>query len=237
MIEIQKHVGAGMLETPELLLRQVLMEGLRELAGDRARQDELFLRVDSLRQGTQEEWAEDMRDLLARLVRFHEEGGLQVSVGYPMDDATYPYVSLVTEGASESPGGAVMGDVLGRTYRVIGTATADDWDSSSTERHKIVGVDYTTNLQVGCWALASEESMLVLALVRHLLFRHKGRLFEAGVRELTFSESGFQPSPDLYPRTGYVPVVRCTLEWTLRQTRRTRPVPTRVRMRTGTYSS
>ena len=231
------HRGAGMLETPELLVRQVLLEGLVELAGDEARLDELFGRVDDLRQGSQDEWVDDFKVALRRMAQLHGDGGVSVGVGYPMDDAHYPYVSIVTDSAGESPGGASMGDVLGRTYSVIGTPTADDADSTVSTRHTVIGVDYTTSVQVGCWALAPEESTLLLTVVRHLLFRHKGRLTTAGVRDITLSESGFQPDPTLYPRTGYVPVVRCTLEWTLRQTRRTRRVPTRVRVVSVSFSN
>lgn len=219
--------GSGMLEAPELLLRQVLLEGLVELAGDAARQDELFARVDALSQGSQDEWAEDFKAELRRMARIGGDGGIAVGVGYPMDDAHYPYVSIVTDSSAESAAGASMGDVLGRTHDVIGTPSADPLTSVTT-RYETIGVDYTTTVQVGCWALAAEQSILLLTVVRHLLFRHKGRLTVAGVRDVSLSESGFQPNPQDYPRTGYVPVVRCSMEWTYRQNRVTRPVPTRV---------
>lgn len=235
--DVVVHRGSGMLETPELLLRQVLMEGLVELAGDEARLGELFARTDDLEQGTQDEWVADFKAALRRMARLHDEGGVAVSVGYPMDDAHYPYVSIVTDSAGESPGGASMGDVLGRAYSIVGTPTAADPNSTVSTRHTVIGVDYTTTVQVGCWALAPEESTLLLTVVRHLLFRHKGRLVASGVRDVTLSESGFQPDPSMYPRTGYVPVVRCTLEWTLRQTRRTRRVPTRVRVVTVSFTN
>ncbi len=235
--DVVVHRGSGMLETPELLLRQVLLEGMVELAGDDVRLDELFARVDDLRQGTQEDWADDFKAALRRMARLHDVGGVSVGVGYPMDDAHYPYVSIVTDSAGESPGGASMGDVLGRTYSVVGTPTADDADSTVSTRHTVLGVDYTTSIQIGCWALAPEESTLLLTVVRHLLFRHKGRLVASGVRDITLSESGFQPDPQMYPRTGYVPVIRCSLEWTLRQTRRTRRVPTRVRIASVSFTN
>lgn len=226
-----------MLEAPELLLRQVLLEGLVELAGDLPRLDELFARVDDLRQGSQDEWVQDFKDEFRRMAKLHADGGISVGVGYPMDDAHYPYVSIVTDSAAESPGGASMGDVLGRAYDVTSTPTADDFNSTVSTRYTTIGADYTTSLQVGCWALAAEQSILLQTVVRHLVFRHKGRLASAGVRDVTLSESGFQPDPSVYPRTGYVPVIRCSMEWTLRQTRRTRRVPTRARVSAIVFSN
>lgn len=229
------HLGAGMLETPELLLRQVLIEGIVELAGDDERLDELFARFDTLLQGSQEEWVADLKAAFLRMAELHAEGGIRVGVGYPLNEAVYPYVSIVTESASEQPGGASMGDVLGRTYTQTGTPSATDPTSSQSTRHTVIGVDYVTNVQVGCWSLAPEESILLNSVVRHLLFRHKGRIVGAGARDVTMSESGFEPNPGMYPRTGWVPVIRCTLDWTLRQTRRTRPVPTRITATSTTF--
>ena len=40
--QTQRHVGAGMDLIPELLIRQIIIEGLVELAGDPFRQEELF---------------------------------------------------------------------------------------------------------------------------------------------------------------------------------------------------
>lgn len=235
--DVVQHRGVGMLEAPELLIRQVLLEGLVELAGDEQRLEELFARSDDMLQGSQEEWVDDFKRVLRRMAVLHTEGGVAVGVGYPMDDAHYPYVSIVIDSAAESPGGASMGDVLGRAYDVQSTPTAEDTNSTVSTRYTTIGTDWTTNLQIGCWALAAEESTLLLTVVRHLLFRHKGRMTTAGVRDITLSESGFQPEPNQYPRTGYVPIIRCSLDWTFRQTRRTRRVPTRVRVVTVSFSN
>ena len=235
--DVVLHRGAGMLETPELLIRQVLLEGLVELAGDVPRLDELFTRVDTLLQGSQADMVRDFKAVIRRMARLSDDGGIAVGVGYPMDDARYPFVSLVIDSAAESPGGASMGDVLGCAYDLQSTPTAADSNSTVSTRYTVIGTDYTTNIQVGCWALAAEESTLLLTAVRHLLFRHKGRMTLAGVRDVTISESGFQPDPNQYPRTGYVPVIRCSLEWTLRQSRRTRRVPTRAGITTLTFSN
>lgn len=236
MSEPVKHAGAGMGETPELLVRQVLLEGFVELAGDAVRIDELFARVDDLLQGTAEEWRDDFRTMLRRMAQVGDDGGIRIGVGYPAEHIRLPYVSVVPESGSENAGGASMGDLIQRTYEQSGTPSATDPSASRTTRHSVYGVDWTTNVQVGSWALAPEEATVLHTVIRHLLFRHKGRLTTAGVRELSFSESGFQPDPTYYPRTLFVPTIRCGMDWTFRNTRRTKPVPTRVTMRSGTFS-
>lgn len=220
--------GAGILEEPELLLRQVLMEGLVELAGTPDQVEELFRRSDTLRQGSQDDWADDFRAGLHQLVR---DGGLRVHIGVPMTEAVLPSVSIVTASSSEDAGGATLGGVLGVAWRSLGVPAADP-NAFVTERHTTLGADWTTSLQVGCWATTPEESVLLKALVAYLLFRHKGRLTVAGVRDLSLSESGFTPDPQLYPRVGYVPAFSVSIEWTRRQTRVRRPVPTRYTITT-----
>lgn len=220
--------GAGILEEPELLLRQVLLEGVYELAGTPDQVDELFARSDALRQGSQDDWADDFRAGLEQLIR---EGGLRVNVGVPMTEAVLPAVSIVTASSSEDAGGATLGGILAVGWRSFGTPTVDP-NGFVTERHTTIGSDWSTNLQVGCWATTPEEAVLIKAIVAYLLFRHKGRLAEAGVRDLSMSESGFTPDPQLYPRVGYVPAFAVSIEWTRRQTRVRRPVPTRFTVST-----
>lgn len=230
------HRGAGTLESAELLVRQVLLEGLVELAGDDVRMSELFERADDLDQGSQTMWTADLKAAVRRMVTSAPvQGGVLIGVGYPNNAAVLPFVSIIAESAAEDAGGATMGDILHRFYETVGTPSATDPSASRSVRHLVTGVDYTTAVQVGTWTTAPEDSLALHAVVRHLLFRHKGRMVRGGVRELSFSENGFAPSSELYPYTGYVPVLRCTIEWTLRQTRRTSPVPTRVTMRSGTF--
>ena len=231
------HAGAGMLEAPEMLIRQVLLEGLVELAGDEAQLDELFGRVDDMQQGSQDEMRADWKRVVRRMAQIGGEGGIEVGVGYPMDGARYPYISVTIDSSSENPGGASMGDLIARQFEQNGVPDPDDASTSYSIRHSVYGVDQSTSIQVGCWALAAEEASLLQSTVRHLLYRHKGRLTTVGVRELTYGESGFQPDPQMYPRTGYVPILRATLTWTLRHTRRTGPVPTRVTMLAPRFSN
>lgn len=219
--------GAGILEEPELLLRQVLMEGLIELAGTPDQVEELFRRSDDLRQGSQDDWGDDYRRGLEVLVR---EGGIRVHIGIPMTEAVFPAVSIVTASSSEDAGGATLGGVLGVGWRSFGTPAVDP-NLFVVERHTTIGGDWNSSLQVGCWATTPEESVLVKATVAYLLFRHKGRLTTAGIRDLSMSESGFTPDPQMYPRVGYVPAFNVSIEWTRRQTRVRRPVPTRITIR------
>lgn len=223
------HAGTGFLHAPELLVRQVLLEGLQELAGDTYRMNELFARADSLAQGTQEDWIEDAKHVVSTLAT-PGAGGWHVGVGYPPDTMELPFVSVVLDSAAEQPGGATAGDILHTAYERTG-----EGDSAVSTRHDVKGVDYSSNIQVGCWCTSPEAASILLSTVRHLLFRHKGRLAAAGIRDISTSESGFAPDPAMYPRTGYVPIVKLSMDWTLRQTVRTSPVPTRARIRSASF--
>ncbi len=220
--------GYGMAYVPELLVRQVLIEGLMELAGDEDRMNELFGRVDSMLQGSQGQWLKDLKAMTREMAERDSRGPAHVRVGYPADDALWPHISIVIEGGSEDAGQATLGDVLGVEYEQRGEPDPDDDTTSRSIRHKRIGVGWTTNLQVGTWAVSPEMSVVVHALVKHLLVRHKTRLSPAGIHEITLSENGFAPDPVRWPRIGYVPYIRCTMIGTLRQTRRTGQVPTRV---------
>lgn len=222
------HSGSGFLNAPEMLIRQVLLEGLQELAGDQPRQRELFARPDDLEQGSQEEWVEDAMAFLLSLST-PGAGGWNVGIGYPPDTMQLPYASIVIDNAAEQPGGATVGDILHTDLERTGQGS-----SLVLTRHVVKGVDYASNIQVGCWCTSPEGASILLSIVRHLLFRHKGRMTAAGIHDISTSESGFAPDPALYPRTGYVPVIKVSLDWTLRQTVRTSPVPLRARLRNTT---
>jgi hypothetical protein len=232
-----RHRGAAINIAPELLVRQVLTEGLVELAGSNFSLDELYEREDDLLQGSQDEWTDDLKEELRRILDPEEQGGVRVLIGYPPSTGRFPAVSLVLESANENEGESTMGDVLGQHYQQIGTPDPDDPSASRSVEFKTIGAEWLSNVQVGVWATAPETSLALHAAVKAILFKHKGRLLAAGVNEVSMSESGFQPDPQLYPRTGYVPVIRCSMRWTWRQTRRTDPVPTRVTVNPGTFGN
>jgi hypothetical protein len=161
-----------------------------------------------------------------------------IRVGYPYATAHLPCLSLVLANASEDPSGANVGDVLGVRVVRTGTLAGDDVTvegmvvtagtpgTLKVEHEVQIGTDWSSTVEVGCWAVAPEVSLLVQAAARWALFRGKGQLNESGVYEVRFEEGGAQPDPQLEPRVGYVPIIRCHLSWTYQQTRRGDPVPT-----------
>jgi hypothetical protein len=236
-VELAGHRGAGIDIVPELLIREVLLYGFRELCGDAFRMDKLFHRVDDLLGGTQEEWAQDLKNALLRMAKPADRGALRIGVGYPTTAIVTPYVSIVLESGAENTAEAAVGDVLSRASHVIGTLRSDDERAARVIESTTLGVGWQSTIQIGSWSRVPEESLLLHAAVRQILFRDKGRLVAAGVHEVGFTDTGFAPSRDEYPDTGYVPVLRCSISWTLRDVRRLSPVPTRVNMRRGSFGN
>jgi len=236
--------GAGHHESPLLRVRQVLMEGLVQLAGDRTRLEELFGRVDDLLQGTQTEYTKEFSDYLQEKVRaLNGPDGVRVRVGYPhSDDMALPHIGIVVESGSEDTGGDVSGDLQRESVEAQGTAPSTiEYDAGEFGAYKVVqesvlGIDWTSNVQITCWALSGEEAELWKSAVLNVLIRDKGRLQVGGIREIRLSESGFMPSGDYQPRVMYVPVVRVTASWTVRQTMRQK-VPYAVKLGTRTYGN
>ena len=225
--------GAGMMIVPELLVREVLMEAMTELAGDRFRQDELFARKDTgLRTGTSGVWLSEMRDIFSGMLN-EESRGVGVGVGYPTEDAHLPYLSVIASGGGEDDSTATMGNVLARQGEAMGDLTKA---TGRVREHVAIGIDWRTNIQIGSWTTAPELSTVLHAVVKHLMFRHKGRMLVAGVTDLVLSDSGFEPNAQLHPRTGWVPVVSVRLSHTMVQTRRTDPVPTKITAGVGKFS-
>jgi len=239
-VSVLRPAGAGMTFVPELQVRQLLIEGMVELAGDRHRMDEMFGRVDALLQGTQNEWADEARAVFLELAKPGHRGGARVLVGYPPQEARLPALSIVEEGGAEDESQATFGDIMARQIETLGQSEEnEDGEEVGNQRlheHIHIGCEWTSTLQLSTWATTPEVSVILHAVVKHLMLRLKGRLFRAGVQSVSLSDSGFQPNPDLYPRTGYVPVVRCTMHWTSRQTRRKGPRPATWKI-THTFST
>ena len=230
--------GAGHNLVVPLAVRQVLIEGLAELAGDEARISELFGRVDDLLQGSQDDYVRELREQLTARVRAGQgKAGIRVRVGYPpADAAVLPWLSIITDTGSENTAGAVAGDLEREGWEGTGTPDALAPNDYQLVEHSVLGLDWTTNLQVGCWATAGEEAEMLRAVALNILQVGSGRLHRAGAREVTYSESGFQPAEQYQPRTMYVPVIRATVSWTLRTTRRQR-VPHWWQLRTGSFGN
>jgi hypothetical protein len=233
-----RQQGAGSNPIPELLIRQVLREGYHEAIEDDALLADIFRRADDLPQGTHDQWLEDMKASFRSMVI---GGQIGMDVGYPDDVANLPYIGIVLEGGSEDESQAAFGDVLGRDYELVGDPANVDPASGEFAKlyeHTTIGCEETTTVQVSAWSLAPEDSLLLHAINRALLMRHKRRLEDAGINDITFSDSGFVPGQHPFEgRVGFVPMTRCTMRWTRRQTLVEGPVPRFFRIMTPTFSN
>lgn len=215
------HAGMGL--SAELLIRDVLANGLHRMVGDREEFDELVERFDTLPGGSQGTWAREQAIAFRRLLDSTGDDYLKLVIGYPTQAGHLPCVSIVKESASEDTGGAVAGDLLAIRFRQVGTYTytpqvpgaEDVTDVPLLEELQLRGTAYTTSLQIGSWTTNQELSLVLDSAVQHVLFKDKGRLNAAGVTDVTFSEAGFPPdSPTrLALEVGYVPAQRVTLDW------------------------
>jgi len=255
-----RHRGAAMNIVPELDIRQVILVGLHELANDSAELEALVRRTDDLQEGSQLDWNEALAAELRAMLDPASDRYVFVKVGYPTHAAHLPCVSIVLEAANEDTGEAQMGDVLDIVYRKEGLREFDRGDGTivkelpkldkGTEltplplmarpiplqrvfQETVLGGGWDSNIQVGCWAVAPETSLVLQAAVRWALYRNKGRLHDAGVHEVGFSEGGETPDERLEPRVGYVPMIRVHLDWTYRQTKRSTKQPVGVRILPG----
>ena len=219
------HTGANLVAEVDLV--EALTLGLQVLRQDEAAISELFHRNDVTRLSTGEAWSSDQAELLRRVLDPADDLFARASIGYPTTDRQLPCYSVVNESAAEDTSGAVMGDLLSTTY---------DQQGERSIRSDLMGVTWTTTVQVGCWATAPELSLVLRDAARWALFRQKDLLRERGVHDISFSEQGLAPSPDLEPRVGYVPMISVTLRWTFAQTLR-RTVPNTATVRAARFSN
>lgn len=220
--------ASGMQGPPEMLIRQVLIEGLAVLAKDKRRVEEIVGRVDDLPGGSQNGWAAELWGILQKNAI---QAGILVYVGYPSSEARFPCISIIDESTQEDSQSRTMGNIQGRYNKRYGGFDANDPAVGYTERLQVEGHDKISQLQIGAWAEAGELAFLIRSVVGHILERDQGRLIEAGGLDIETSESGFQPDPTWQPRIGYVPMIRLTFTWSRHQIRRVSPVPTRVTIR------
>lgn len=237
MADEQAHHGPGMGLAAELLVREVLVTGLHELANDEVRFRELVQREDALNQGSQGTWADDLLAAYRTLLDAEQPDYLNFKLGYPLDAGELPCVSIIKEAGAEDTGTAVTGDVLDVKSRQVGTYTyvpqsgVGEIEVPRLEAVLRLGTGWSTTVQVGSWTTSAELSLLLDAAVHNVLFRDKRRLFAAGVRDVSFSEGGTPTDATVQVelRVGYVPMQRLTLEWDRAQTRRS-SAPNRVRI-------
>lgn len=230
---LPKQSGGGMFFMPELLLRQVLIQGLIDLAGDDERMSILFRRVDDLLQGTQEEWVDELKAYFRDSVT-RAEGRMSVLVGYPMDHTFIPCFSLVEMSGGEKDGEALVGDRWDVATEQEGVVNEPNLARDLTEyprlvRTETVATPWTSTIQVGAWATSPEGSTVLSAVARSILIRDKSRLMSAGVTNISLSTpGGFTPDNERYPLIGYVPIVQVAMDWQCVDQIRSGPRPGRV---------
>lgn len=215
--------------SPDMLLRQVLHEGLSYLAADPQRVADLYGRFDTLASGSQADMLADFSAGLQALVAWGGDNALQIVLGYPHDDAALPLVSIVHDAGSEQPGAAMYNDLLAASHDLIGVDNIADWSTQDCVQHRHQAVDYTSQIQIGSWATSPEESWLIHEALRAVLLTDKGFLHKAGVMDVSVSESGFAPDTRMRPRVAWVPMLSVRMDWQMRQTSRTK-VPSRARV-------
>ena len=219
------HTGANLVTEVDLV--EALTLGLQVLRQDEQAIAELFERHDTTRHSTGDAWSSDQATLLRRILDPSDDLYARATIGYPTTERQLPCYSVVNESAAEDTSGAVMGDLLSTTYDRVGERSI---------RSDLMGVTWTTTVQVGCWAAAPELSLVLRDAARWALFRQKDLLRSRGVHDITFSEQGLAPSPDLEPRVGYVPMIGVTLKWTFAQTLR-RSVPNTATLRASRFTN
>lgn len=239
---IPKHSGGGMFFMPELKLRQILLEGLVDLAGDNERMNILFSRVDDLLQGTQDSWVSELKDAFTAMV-LRREGRISVTIGYPMDHTFLPCFSIIEQSGSEKPSEATMADLWAADTEQEGTLNEQNAAGNLVEYPRLVrtetlGTPWSTTLQVGSWATSGEASVVLHAVARSILDKDKGRLLPAGVTDVTLSTpGGIVPDNERYPLVGYVPLLQVAIDWTCIQQIRKGPRPGRLASLTTIPSS
>lgn len=235
-------VGMGI--APDLLVRELITIGLHELAGDEIRLREVVARVDvELQMGSGQSWADDLVKAYRHLLDSESPDYLQLRMGWPVDIAHLPCVSIIKEASAEDSGGAVCGDIIDvkvrheGTYRYLQPDGETYAEAPRTIEHRLIGSAYSSTVQIGSWTTSPELSVMLDAAIQNVLMRDKRRLLVAGVIDITFSEGGMptdnQTQLDL--RVGYVPLQRVTLDWVRGQVRR-KPLPNRIRFLPGIFS-
>lgn len=238
------QLGAGHNIVPELAVQEALVIGLHKLVQDEAAVDELVQRLDTLKNGTQDEWTKALREDLRDILDPSSERYVRVNVGYPTTEERLPWLSIIADSGGENVAEAIAGDehhrhyTLTRTTEVSPATAADVPDNESLLiKHAVMGTGEQTTVQVGCWSVAPERSLLLAAAARWAIFHEKGLLAARGVHDISWRTSGMSaPAPELLPRVGYLPLLIVTLSWTYRETRSTL-VPNRVTIGSGTFSA
>ncbi len=209
--------------TAEFVIREQLVEGLVEAAQDPGQLDELVARFDNLLQGSQQQMPIDWRAMLVDYLNPASSNVLRVILGYPPADITLPVVAIGMVGEVEDPTSASLADGLVVLNEKLGDITTNP-DGFRIIQHHVRGVDHVTTLEISVWHTAMEGAILLQEAVRYVLFRRKGALTSAGIRNLQMTLNSLQPD-DTMPNVAMVPRIMVTLTYQARQTVSEDPVP------------
>jgi len=212
--------GAAGLHVPEFAVRAALKRGFLELEQDEEQQRQLATRVMELYGvGEDDEWLTDALDQFGRWFDPTTPEHVKIDIGYPWDAAVLPYVSIMNAQGVEDAGSAVMGDVQTKQGEFV-----YEGGVRRVHQHTVQGNEWTTRIQIGSWTRAPVSSILLHSMITQIVFGSKGQLAPAGILEMSLADGGVTPDRQLYPDTGYVPILTATLRWTRYATTR-RDVP------------
>ena len=201
--------GVSILNGPETMIRQMLIQRLALLLGDADLQRLLVRRLDTLLQGTQSEWESDS-------IRWFKSirDRLGIFAGMPESEGQLPAIGVVLAGGGEDPQVQVAGGLWRRTSELRGTLDADDPTSSEVVDHLEYSEGRQADVQITSWATGPEEAGLLHTIAWWALSTGKEHLQPLGITRMDLSESGFEPdrSP-LYPHVPYVPMVNARLNF------------------------
>lgn len=246
--------GMGHNLVPELAVQEALVRGLALLAQDEQAVDELLSRLDTLRNGSADEWLAEQRAALLDMIDPSSDRFATVLLGHPVDAAALPCFGITDQGGGENTSESVAGDELHRYYTLIRESELDPPlaprladpalrlptevkpNESICIRHQVMGTGEQSTIEISAWAVAPERALLLQAAARWAIFHNKGLLSERGVHEVTWRTGAFAPASEMEPRLGYVPTLTLTLSWTYRETRR-KIVPNRVTIGSGRFTA
>lgn len=248
--------GANALTVLPRAVRGMLWQGLRELANDPQALDSLLaLPPPSLREPDAEAWAAEARAVLLSVTAGTPgQRRLTIAAGYPVSDAAMPWVSVITETGSEAPAETFLGDwhvsrpeLVGQALAVLADGSTEPLSSPPTIgtvdarfapviTHEVRGSGATEQIQVAVWHPVVEVAELLHAALRRVALLRKGDLDAVGARSVGLAWSGFQPNQQVYPRLGWVPMLRLTVGYALAHAERVGPQPAGVRVLPGRFN-
>lgn len=233
LTDLQQMAGRATFHRPFLLLKQVLEEGLIELAAQRWLLEHLLERVDvPQRPGEAERWTRDRAQEVMALVQRTDQP-LVFDTAYPDSAVHLPRVVLLPSG-----GGRDDSALEGPFLAPISLPQAGPEDPTTGAKSvRVIEprlIPWTTQVQISTWIPSTELALVVHDLLIAVVSANEARLTEAGVREISMLRERelMQPAWER-EQAPVVPSFELTLRWERIVPRSLYPVPTQVR-RSGT---